>query len=59
LLLLATGESLDPFDKARAGAIYVRHAAETTGTLEEMDALMTRGPRSSTPPPINESRAAQ
>ena len=59
LLRLAAGERLDPFEKARAGVIYVRHAAETTGTLEEMDALMTRGARSSTPPPPNESRAAQ
>ena len=59
LLRLALGESLLPFDKARAGILYVRHAAETTGTLEEMDALMTRGARSSAPPPPNELRAAQ
>jgi len=59
LLQLALGQRVSPLDKARAGVIYVRHAAETTGTLEDMDALVTRGSRNSVRPPINESTAAQ
>ncbi len=53
LLRLALGEEVCSFDKGRAGVICVRHAMETTGTLEDMDALLTQGTRSSlTPPPM-------
>jgi len=59
LLRLALGESQPAFDKGLAGIIYVRHAAETTGTLEDMAALVTGGARKPTPPSTRESRAAQ
>ncbi len=50
LLQLALGERVCSFGRGQAGVIYVRHAAETTGTLADMDALVTGGSRSSIPP---------
>jgi len=55
LLELALGGTCATFPKARAGVFYVRHATETTGTLADMDALVTRGTRSSIPPATNET----
>ena len=53
LLQLALAQRVPRYEKGRAGVIYVRHATETTGTLEDMDALVTRGARNSIVPPIN------
>jgi len=51
LLRLALGAPVGEFEKPKAGVFYVRHATETTGTLEDMDSLVTRGTRSSLIPP--------
>jgi carbamoyl-phosphate synthase large subunit len=50
LLTLALNGHTSPFPDARSGVFYVRHATETTATLEDMDALVTRGARSWAPP---------
>ncbi|HEY5955369.1 MAG TPA: ATP-grasp domain-containing protein [Polyangiaceae bacterium] len=50
LLSLALHGKVSAFPVARPGVFYVRHATETTGTLEDMDTLVTRGTRSWAPP---------
>jgi carbamoyl-phosphate synthase large subunit len=53
LLRLAMEGRAPRFPPAHPGVFYVRHAAETTGTLADIDSLVTRGMRSSAPtPPI-------
>jgi carbamoyl-phosphate synthase large subunit len=51
LLKLALEGRAPSFTSARPGVFYVRHATETTGTLADVDALVTRGMRASAPPP--------
>jgi carbamoyl-phosphate synthase large subunit len=46
LLELALDGQVAPFAKAQAGIFCVRHAVETTGALEDIDALVTLGARS-------------
>jgi hypothetical protein len=55
LLQLALRNSVAPFARAQAGAFYVRHATETTGTLADMNALVTLGTRSAFPPSFDET----
>ena len=59
LLQLAIHGFTSRVDNYRAGVFYVRHAAETTGTLEDIDALVTRGTRSSYPPSDPQVRTVQ
>jgi carbamoyl-phosphate synthase large subunit len=53
LLQLALDGTTEHLEKGSAGVFYVRHATETTGTLADMEALVTLGTRSSSPPPNN------
>ena len=52
LLQLALHRQAPVFPKANAGIFYVRYSTETTSTLADMDALVTRGTRSSIPPAL-------
>jgi carbamoyl-phosphate synthase large subunit len=51
LLRLALEGRAPHFPTAHPGVFYVRHAAETTGTLADIDSLVTQGMRPSTLPP--------
>ena len=59
LLQLALQGVVGVIDDYRAGVFYVRHAAETTGTLDEIDTLVTQGSRSSYPQPMNDFHTVQ
>jgi len=54
LLQLSLQGHLDPLPQAQTGVFYVRHAAETTGTLADMNALVTLGTRSVYPPTFDD-----
>jgi len=55
LLQLSLQGHLDPLPQAHTGVFYVRHAAETTGTLADMNALVTLGTRSVYPPNFDDT----
>lgn len=55
LLQLALDGHVEAFPPAHAGIFYVRHATETTGTLADMNALVTLGTRSTFPPTFDEA----
>jgi carbamoyl-phosphate synthase large subunit len=58
LLQLSLQGHVEDFPQAQAGVFYVRHATETTGTLADINALVTLGTRSAFPPHFDDTTPA-